>query len=271
MYFLLLATIPLLPLAGPFPQEGSHPGSGPQGEITVTILFDNYGTDDRLNTGWGFAALLETPGHTILFDTGLDGEALLENFRLMGKDPMAVETIVISHAHGDHTGGIQALLDLGLRPTFYLLPGFPAEMREGGPESVEIVLASPGQEILPGIRTTGQVGEDIPEQALALETRDGTVVITGCAHPGVVQMAERAMEFSPQPLHLVMGGFHLMESSSQEIQGILADFQRLGVQRAGPTHCSGEEAMTAFQNAYGENYQRLGVGQILTFPMASVP
>jgi 7,8-dihydropterin-6-yl-methyl-4-(beta-D-ribofuranosyl)aminobenzene 5'-phosphate synthase len=271
MYSLRLAVVALIPLVGILSEGEKHPGSAQQGEITVTILYDNFWTDDRLSTGWGFAALLETPEHTILFDTGADGEALLDNFRLMGKDPMAVEAIVISHAHGDHTGGIEALLELGLRPTVYLLPGFPAAMREEAPESVGVVLASPGQEIVPGIRSTGQVGEDIPEQALALETRAGTVVITGCAHPGVVQMAERAMEFSPQPLHLVMGGFHLMDSSGQEVEGVLREFERLGVQRAGPTHCSGLRAMASFQNAYGENFQRLGVGRVLTFPVASTP
>jgi 7,8-dihydropterin-6-yl-methyl-4-(beta-D-ribofuranosyl)aminobenzene 5'-phosphate synthase len=271
MYALLYAVIPLMSVAGPYSEEARPPGPAIQGEITVTILFDNFWTDDRLNTGWGFAALLETPEHTVLFDTGADGEALLENFRLMGKDPMAVEAIVISHAHGDHTGGMEALLELGLRPTVYLLPGFPAAMREEAPESVRVHVSSAGEEIVPGIRTTGQVGGDIPEQALALETRDGTVVLTGCAHPGIVQMAERAMEFSPQPLHLVMGGFHLMDSSGQEIEGILGEFNRLGVQRAGPTHCSGLLAMAVFQDAYGENFQRLGVGRVLSFPMASAP
>ena len=242
-----------------------------QGDITVTILFDNFWTDDRLNTGWGFAALLETPDHTILFDTGADGEALLENFRLLGKDPLAVEAIVISHAHGDHTGGMTALLDLGLRPKVFLLPGFPAPMRDQAPGGVQIVEASPGQEIVPGILTTGQLGTDIPEQALALHTRDGTVVLTGCAHPGVVQMAEKAMEFSPQPLFMVMGGFHLMDASGPELEGILDAFRRLGVQRAAPTHCSGLMAMAVFQDAYGDDFQRLGVGRVLKFPMTQSP
>ncbi len=269
MMTLLLVAIPLMPLAGP-PLEGEEgPMPDLQAELTVTILFDNFWTDDRLKSGWGFAALLETPDHTILFDTGADGVALLENLRLMGKDPAAVEAIVISHAHGDHTGGMDALLSLGIQPRVYLLGGFPAALREQVPPSVEVVLASPGQEIVPGIRTTGQVGGDIPEQALALETLDGTVVLTGCAHPGVVQMAERAMEFSPQPLHLVMGGFHLMEASGDEVGGVIEAFRRLGVKRAGPTHCTGLMAMAAFQDAYGEDFQRLGVGRVLTFPLAS--
>ncbi|MFC1661414.1 MBL fold metallo-hydrolase [Gemmatimonadota bacterium] len=242
-----------------------------QDEITVTVLFDNLWTDDRLQTGWGFAALLETPGHTVLFDTGADGEILLENMRLMDKDPARIEAVIISHAHGDHTGGMQALFDLGIRPRLYLLPGFPQEMRDQAAESVEMIEAAPGQEIIPGVISTGQVGESIPEQALILETAEGLVVLTGCAHPGVVQMVERARELRSGTLHQVMGGFHLMNATGQEIQGVVEEFRRLQVKRAGPTHCSGLMAMTVFQSAYGEDFVRLGVGRVLRFPLPATP
>jgi 7,8-dihydropterin-6-yl-methyl-4-(beta-D-ribofuranosyl)aminobenzene 5'-phosphate synthase len=236
-------------------------------ELTVTILFDNFWTDDRLGSGWGFAALLETPDHTVLFDTGADGAVLLENMRLLNKDPMAVEKLVISHAHSDHTGGLQALYDRGVRPQLILLPGFPAELKDSVPEGVEVVEASAGREIVPGIRTTGQMGTSIPEQALVLETARGTVVLTGCAHPGIVQMVEKAREISPGHLHLVMGGFHLNSASGGELERVLDDFRRMGVARAGPTHCSGLMAMRLFQNAYAEDFQRLGVGRALVFPL----
>jgi 7,8-dihydropterin-6-yl-methyl-4-(beta-D-ribofuranosyl)aminobenzene 5'-phosphate synthase len=265
LFLLGALLLPLTAALGCQVETGETP---PQGEVTVTILFDNLWTDDRLETGWGFAALLETPDHTVLFDTGADGEALLRNMRLLGKDPMAIEKIVISHAHGDHTGGMQALFDLGLRPQLYLLAGFPAEMRAAAAQDLEVIDASPGREIIPGIRTTGQVGTEVPEQALIFETLAGTVVLTGCAHPGVIRMVEKAREISPGPLHLVMGGFHLMEASGEEIQGVLQEFQRLEVARAGPTHCSGLMTMAIFQEAYGKDFQRLGVGRVLTFPLA---
>lgn len=265
----VLAAVSLLPLAA----SADGPGSGitppPQGEITVTILFDNFWTDDRLNIGWGFAALLETPDHTILFDTGADGDALVENLHLLGKDPLAIEAVVISHAHGDHTGGLEALFDLGLRPTLFLLGAFPAEMHGAVEGFSQVVESAAGQQIAPGIRTTGQVGTEIPEQALILDTGVGTVVLTGCAHPGIIQMAERARGLSSGPLHLVMGGFHLMEAEEAEIQEVLSGFERLEVERAGPTHCSGLNTMAAFQDAYGENFQRMGVGRVLRFPIDS--
>lgn len=273
MSLLLLAALsvllPIHPAAGEENPERAPEPLTPQSEITVTVLFDNYPAAEGFRTGWGYAALLETPGHTLLFDTGADGEALLENFRLLGKDPLDIETIVISHAHGDHTGGLQALLSLGLRPTIVLLPGFPPAPQDWLPDGVTILEAEPGQEIQPGIRTTGQMGTDIPEQALILDTAGGTVVLTGCAHPGVIRMVERARELQPGPLYMVAGGFHIMDASQVEIQGILRQFQRLGVERAGPTHCSGEAAMEAFQEAYGENFQPLGAGRVFKLPLKS--
>ena len=157
--------------------------------------------------------------------------------------------------------------DPPVRPQLYLLSSFPAEMRNRLPESVEVIEAIPGQEIVPGIRTTGQVGTQIPEQALVLNTQTGTVVLTGCAHPGVLRMVEQAREVNPGAVALVMGGFHLLRASGEEIQGVIQEFRRLGVSRVGPTHCTGLMAMEAFRAAYGEKFQRLGVGRVLTFPL----
>lgn len=273
MSLLLLAALALLLPAQTLPLNPTPTGSvwksTLQAEVTVSVLFDNYPATEGFRTGWGYSALLETPDHTLLFDAGADGEALLENFRLLGKNPMDIETIVISHAHGDHTGGLQALLDLGLRPAIVLLPGFPPALRDGFPDGVTILEAEPGQEIHPGIRTTGQMGTDIPEQALILDTAEGTVVLTGCAHPGVIRMVERARELQPGPLYLVAGGFHIMEASQEEIRAILGLFRTLGVERAGPTHCSGEAAMAAFREAYGENFQPLGAGRVFKLPLQS--
>lgn len=233
----------------------------------MTVLFDNFWTDDRLQTGWGFAALLETPEHTVLFDTGADGEILMENMRLMGIDPTRIEAVIISHAHGDHFGGLQALYDAGTRPTLYLLAGFQEEMEVAAAESLEVVVSAPGQEIVPGIYTTGLVDGPVREQAIYFESAEGLVVVSGCAHPGIVQMVERVREQRPEPFYQVMGGFHMLDVDGEGLEAAVVSFQRLGVQRAGPTHCSGIVAMNTFQRVYGDNFVRLGVGRVMEFPL----
>jgi 7,8-dihydropterin-6-yl-methyl-4-(beta-D-ribofuranosyl)aminobenzene 5'-phosphate synthase len=262
---LLLGTLPLSSFAlftAPL-TFGGHLQA--QEAITATVLFDNFWTDDRLQTGWGYALLLETAEHTVLFDTGGDGGVLLENMRLLGKDPMAIDAVVISHAHGDHTGGLEALLDLGIEPRLYLLESFPEELTAGAVASLDVVLSERGEEIVPGIRSTGQVDGAIPEQGLVLDTRDGPVLLTGCAHPGVVEMTRRAAEVAGGPVYAVLGGFHLNQASGEVLGGVIEGFRELGVRRAGPTHCSGLTAMSVFQDVYAENFQRMGVGRVLEF------
>ena len=107
------------------------------------------------------------------------------------------------------------------------------------------------------------------EQALILDTKEGPVLLTGCAHPGIILMAERAMELSSGPLHSVMGGFHLMNATEPELETIVSGFQRLGVQSAGATHCSGDPAVAAFREAYGQDFMDLGAGRVLRFPLNS--
>ncbi len=80
---------------------------------------------------------------TMLFDTGANGEALLRNLATLGKDPLKVEAVVLSHAHDDHTAGLDALLDAGARPTVYLLSSFAASFRQAAIERVRLSFGSP--------------------------------------------------------------------------------------------------------------------------------
>jgi 7,8-dihydropterin-6-yl-methyl-4-(beta-D-ribofuranosyl)aminobenzene 5'-phosphate synthase len=193
----------------------------------------------------------------------------MENMGLMGIDPSGIEAVVISHAHGDHTGGFPAIYEAGARPRLYLLDGFLEEMGLDAADSVEIVEATPGQEIVPGIYTTGLVDGPVREQAIYFETAQGLVVVSGCAHPGIVQMVERVREQRSEPFYQVMGGFHMLDVDGEGLEAAVVSFQRLGVQRAGPTHCSGIVAMNTFQRVYGENFVRLGVGRVMEFPLPS--
>ena len=122
---------------------------------------------------------------------------------------------------------------------------------------------TPGQEIVPGVRTTGQVGTSIPEQALILETAEGSVVITGCAHPGVIQMVKRAQEFGPSPLHLVMGGFHLLRTGTNAVETIAREFRDKNINYVSPTHCSGDGTISIFRETFGEHYIRCGTGKVI--------
>ena len=231
------------------------------GDLKLTILFDNYPFDSRLSIQWGFAALVEYHGHTLLFDTGADGSMLLENMKQLGADPRSVEAVIISHAHDDHTGGLQALLHTGSRPTVYT-PPFSGLLKSVGAQT-KLVEVTNALEIFPGVHTTGPVND---EQALVVETRDGTVVITGCAHPGAAKMVRQAQEVVPGKIALLAGGFHFYETSKAKLPSIIAELRQLGVEKVLPSHCTGDEAIALFRTEYGENYVEGGVGRTVTLP-----
>jgi 7,8-dihydropterin-6-yl-methyl-4-(beta-D-ribofuranosyl)aminobenzene 5'-phosphate synthase len=231
------------------------------GDLKLTILFDNTAIDPRLKSGWGFAALVEYSGHTLLFDTGADGSMLLDNMRQLDVDPQSIEAVIFSHEHGDHTQGLQALLDTGVRPTVYAPSAFSSAFKEQVRARTELVEVTDPLEILPGMHLTRPVGS-IVEQALAVETRDGTVVITGCAHPGIANMVRQAQEIVPGKVSLLAGGFHLLEIADKaKLQSVIAELRQLGVERILPTHCTGDGAIDLFRTEFGENYLDGGVGR----------
>jgi 7,8-dihydropterin-6-yl-methyl-4-(beta-D-ribofuranosyl)aminobenzene 5'-phosphate synthase len=232
--------------------------------LRITILYDNTTYDPRLTADWGFAALVEYQGHTLLFDTGGNPNILLRNMELMAVDPMSIEAVVLSHSHGDHTGGMAGLVRIGARPPVYVPPSIGGSLKRQVTRTSELVEVEPGQEILPGIFTTGEMGAgQVPEQALVIQLEDGIVVVTGCAHPGIVEIVARAKELSGGPVRLVLGGFHLGSKSASQIRSIVDDFRQLGVEQVAPAHCTGERAIAMFAAAYGDSYVQAGAGRVI--------
>ena len=241
------------------PQSTDIPGAS----VRLTIMYDNTTEDPRLTVEWGFAALVEYKGHTMLFDTGLDGPSLLGNMEVLGVAPESIEAIVLSHEHGDHTGGLQDLLATGIHPQIYIPAAMAGKVNQAQREQYTIIEVSDPVEIVPGMFSTGEISGSVPEQGLVVKTTEGIVVITGCAHPGIVKMVERSSEIVDGEIALVVGGFHLGNHNSGQIDSIIADFRSMGVKQVTPTHCTGEEQIAQIAEAYGEDYIPGGAGQVI--------
>lgn len=228
--------------------------------VAFTVVYDNNAYDAALRTSWGFSCWVETYEATLLFDTGGDGPTLIHNLRELGLDPQEIDVVVLSHAHGDHTGGLGALLDAGVRPTVYVPVSFPESFKMDVGARTDLVEVEEAMTIAPGIITTGEMRSTVVEQALAVETQAGLVVVTGCAHPGIVDMVREAREAADDEIALVMGGFHLGGASPGEIKRVIADLRGLGVKRVAPCHCTGDRARQAFVDAFGDDAVLAGVG-----------
>jgi 7,8-dihydropterin-6-yl-methyl-4-(beta-D-ribofuranosyl)aminobenzene 5'-phosphate synthase len=62
---------------------------------------------------------------------------------------------------------------------------------------------------------------------------------------------------------MVFGGYHLMEKSEEEMNTIISAMKALGVVKCGATHCTGDEQIKMFRNAFSENYFELGAGNTI--------
>jgi 7,8-dihydropterin-6-yl-methyl-4-(beta-D-ribofuranosyl)aminobenzene 5'-phosphate synthase len=237
--------------------------TAPETTMRLTIVYDNTADDSRLAAAWGFAALVDTTGGRLLFDTGGDGALLLANMALLDIDPSTIDAVVLSHQHEDHIGGMAALLGTGATPTVYLPASFAPTSKQWVAERTQLVEITGPQQILPGVFTTGEMGDGIIEQALVVETAAGSVVITGCSHPGIVEVVRRAREVCPGRVALVVGGFHLSQATTQRIQSIVAAFRELEVQQVAPAHCTGAAATEAFAREYGDDFLTAGAGRVI--------
>ncbi len=259
------------PTSEPSSTVTPYPSETPKGDetampenIVLTVVYENIPYRKELKTNWGFACVISGTERTILFDTGGDSPTLLANMGKMGIDPKSIDLVVLSHEHSDHVGGLAGFLDENPNVTVYM----PASFSRGIKKSVtdvggQVVKVGEPTLICQGVQSTGEMGTRIKEQGLVLDTPKGAVVVTGCAHPGIVKMVVRAKEVAQDDLLVVIGGFHLGDTSQAKITEIIADFQKMGVRYAAPCHCSGNVARTLFQRAYGDRYVEGGLGRVI--------
>jgi len=232
----------------------------------LTILYDNNPYNATCTPEWGFSCLIELGDDTVLFDTGGDPEVLGHNAEALGVDLTQVDYLVLSHEHWDHTGGLSVVLEACTDLTVYLPASFPyhikSRVRDGGATLVETWDATI---VCPGVATTRVLDFNPDEQALMVNTGEGLVLITGCSHPGVQNLVQAAEEATGLDVAFVFGGFHLGNADRASLDGLVAELKGLGVQRAAPTHCSGDLARLVFSAGFGEDYIELGVGWRMSF------
>jgi 7,8-dihydropterin-6-yl-methyl-4-(beta-D-ribofuranosyl)aminobenzene 5'-phosphate synthase len=107
------------------------------------------------------------------------------------------------------------------------------------------------------------MGDWLKEQSLILETPKGLVIITGCAHPGIVQIVAKAKDLLKKDIYMVVGGFHLIGTSTTRILEIIQKLKDFGVEKVAPSHCTGEKAISLFKKNWGKNFVEGGCGAVI--------
>jgi len=280
---------------------GGAPSAYAQRNVAqITTLYDAFGQNSNMTKDWGFSAFIEYGGKRILFDTGNNAEIFAHNVAAKSVDLTKLDFVVISHRHGDHTSGLNHLLNVNptvkiyapqeiggvfgaaLPGTFYRrnesLPpearyfdGKPLEtLRFGSPwAGANFTWVTQTTEIAPGfhlilLNGTWGVDLEVKEVALAIDTPDGIVLVVGCSHPTIEKIVEATKSATNKPIHLVLGGTHLLPANEGQIRAIAASLRdNFGVRFIAPAHCTGEIAFPILQESFGDRYLYAGLGTTL--------
>ena len=275
--------------------------------MTLTTLVedraDPHNTAVRAIPGFALHAALEK--NSVLYDFG-DSGALIPNADAMEINLADVDTAVLSHGHHHHSGGLAEFLECNTRAT--ILHGRGAFMprwriAEGPARNVGasldlsgdivprlqavdsldnrggfiILPAAPGFQGRPADNTfllTGRRGSRIPddftdELTLLLPSDSGLVVVTGCAHRGILNIIDQITAyFAGQPVAALIGGFHLLdERESPDNLKQLAEKLAAALPRARiiAGHCTETKALDVFAGTFGERFSTLFAGKRLSF------
>jgi 7,8-dihydropterin-6-yl-methyl-4-(beta-D-ribofuranosyl)aminobenzene 5'-phosphate synthase len=231
--------------------------------IKLTVVYDNVFYRKGLRKDWGFSCLVEGLDKTILFDAGRYDNYFMSNLSKLKIDPNRIDELFISHHHPDHIGGTMKLLGIRNEINVSLVKSFPSGFKKAVKKaSAKLTEVHQPRIISKNCLSTGELKNFVKnEHSLVVLTNKGSIIITGCAHPGVIEIVERAKMITNKEVLLVVGGFHLIMDSGSSIRRMALRFKELGVRHVAPSHCSGDEALKIFAEVYGDKFIKSGVGR----------
>ncbi len=265
--------------------------------MEMQILVENSSISDDFGAEHGLSIYIETKLHKILFDTG-QTSLFLENAKKMGINLDKVDTLILSHAHYDHTGGVGEFLQINKIAKIYaskhlLTPCYNGEKYIGfNPEYFdkdrfiltddlleiddELTLISGNNSPLPNkIESFGLsseiCGKKMPdqflhEQYLVVKNGGGNVLFSGCAHKGILNILHLTQDYN---IKYAVGGLHLSKITLDKTgENILSQLGN-NLDKSGITflsgHCTGEPQFDFLKNILQDKLQNIPAGAKISF------
>ena len=274
--------------------------------MKIITLVANTSEKEECIAEHGLSIYIETEKHKLLLDTG-QTDAVVRNAETLGIDLTAVDTVILSHGHYDHSGGIMAFAKINSNARIYMQETADADYYADDGERAEgeryryigIDKAIAGLTQVVKIRGDHRIDDeldlftiekrshDLPftnkrllmkengelrrddfvhEQYLVISEGDKKILISGCAHNGILSILDAFIEKYGAEPDMVISGFHLMkktEYSDDELRQIISigtELMRYSTKFV-TCHCTGETAYEIMKNVLGDQLQYVHSGE----------
>ena len=270
----------------------------------VNLIENTEGNPDCVSAH-GLSFYVETKNHKLLLDLG-PSEDTLKNAAALGIKLSDVDTMILSHGHYDHSGGIIPFTKINNKAAIYMqaaaTDAYFADDGKDAPERYRYIGIDPDIEKLPQLRFIS--GDTVIDEELELFTiqkrshelpftnkrllvrkgneyirddfrhehylvirQDGkSVLMSGCAHNGILSILDAYMEKYGKAPDAVISGFHLMkktpyrEEEIREIEDIARELNRYPT-RFFTCHCTGTDAFDIMKTIMGERLSYVHSGE----------
>lgn len=265
--------------------------------MKIITLLENSSTHQDCICEHGLSIYIETKKHKLLVDTGAS-DAFLSNAKVLGIDLRQVDTVILSHGHYDHSGGIMSFAQLNPHANIYMQKSAIGDYYDGEEyigmdkriqelsqvhflegdvqidEELAVFTHVTGRRFWPqsnlGLNkwVNGEVFQDEfdHEQCLVVTQGEQRILFSGCAHNGILNLLDRFKEIYGEMPQVVISGFHMMKKTAytkEEEKVIINTAQELCKMNTifYTGHCTGNKAYDLMRPIMGEKLQLLHSGE----------